>query len=402
MFRPFGSIDNNLSYYEIPTLLACAYRKGHLKGSALDWLDVLGYKDVEEKATDYAHLKQALKEQFPVVDPRSELEKRFYASYQNHNQRPSDFVYELLKIRKQLKLEMAEEKLLDHIIGRLEPQILDYVEDTTVNNRYHDTSRQQRKFNRFGGQGVGDNHRYDSRRRSGQSDHRFNNHGGRQDGSRNGAFRGQNDQPGLTHVLYHEIDTGNQGAVVSRPYRYDRVKQGIIDYHIEKILKEGTIRLIQLPYASPVLLACKNNSLPLDSPEAYRFAINYRKLNAITKHPRYPLPLIDDLITNIPFTTIMSTLNLKSGYLQLAINPRDIEKTAFITRNDPFAFNRMPFAFSGAAPNFQKVIDIILKPVLGRFVSCYMDNVIITSPSFTEHVDQRFSNCGVRLPWGAQ
>ncbi|GFX37570.1 uncharacterized protein TNCV_3200941 [Trichonephila clavipes] len=118
------NIDNNLTYYEIPTQLACAYLKGHLTGRALDWFQVLGYRVVEDKATDYAHLKQALTEQFPVVRNRSEL----YAFSQKHNQKPSDFVYDLLKIHKQLKLEMTEEKLLDHVISRLEPQILDYVE----------------------------------------------------------------------------------------------------------------------------------------------------------------------------------------------------------------------------------------------------------------------------------
>ncbi|GFV66843.1 hypothetical protein TNCV_4258181 [Trichonephila clavipes] len=55
------------------------------------------------------------------------------------------------------------------------------------------------------------------------------------------------DQPGLTHVLYHEIDTGDKGPVVSRTYRYDRVKQRIIDYHSEKMLQEGTIRPVQSP-----------------------------------------------------------------------------------------------------------------------------------------------------------
>ncbi|GFY20946.1 retrovirus-related Pol polyprotein from transposon gypsy [Trichonephila clavipes] len=83
----------------------------------------------------------------------------------------------------------------------------------------------------------------------------------------------------------------------------------------------------------------------------------------------------------------MSTLVLRSGYFQLAINPRDIEKTTFVTKNGTFAFNRMPFGLSRAAPNFQKAIDIILKPVLVHFVSVYMDDVIISSPSFTEHVD---------------
>ncbi|GFV26777.1 retrovirus-related Pol polyprotein from transposon 297 [Trichonephila clavipes] len=47
----------------------------------------------------------------------------------------------------------------------------------------------------------------------------------------------------------------------------------------------------------------------------------------------------------------------------------------------------MPFGLSRAAPNFQKAIAMILKPVQGRLVTVYMDDVIIMSPSFTEHVD---------------
>ncbi|GFV79469.1 uncharacterized protein TNCV_279251 [Trichonephila clavipes] len=230
------NMDNNLTYYEIPTQLACAYLKGHLTGRAIDWFEVLAYRVVEDKATDYAHLKQALSEQFPVVRNRSELETRFYSSSQKHNQKSSDFVYDLLKIHKILKLEMTEEQLIDHIISRLEPQILDYVEvrnpqttsnllqiidkyeerflnrkirgsswesrdiqpnennrfpnrnrqenwrETRGNNRYVDNSRPWREFNRFESQGVVDNQRFDGRRRGGQSDHRFHNQGGRQGG----------------------------------------------------------------------------------------------------------------------------------------------------------------------------------------------------------------------------
>ncbi|GFX93142.1 uncharacterized protein TNCV_4760211 [Trichonephila clavipes] len=186
---------------------------GHLTGRALDWFDVIGYRVVEETVTDYVLIKQALTEQFPVVRNRSELETRFYASYQNHNQRPSDFVHELLKIHKQLNLDMRKEKLLNHIISH----------------------RPQRESNRFGGQGVGDNRMFVSRRRSGQSDHRFNNQDGRQGGSRNGAFR----------VQYGK--NRDQGPLVSRPYRYDRVKQEIIDYHMEEMLQDVTIRPIQSP-----------------------------------------------------------------------------------------------------------------------------------------------------------
>ncbi|GFY02040.1 retrovirus-related Pol polyprotein from transposon opus [Trichonephila clavipes] len=34
-------------------------------------------------------------------------------------------------------------------------------------------------------------------------------------------------QTGLTHVLYHEIDTGDKGPVVPRPYRYDKIKRAL-------------------------------------------------------------------------------------------------------------------------------------------------------------------------------
>ncbi|GFS67895.1 retrovirus-related Pol polyprotein from transposon 297 [Trichonephila clavipes] len=204
------------------------------------------------------------------------------------------------------------------------------------------------------------------------------------------SFKGLcSDKLGLTHVLYHEIDTGDKPPVVSRPYRYDRVKQTILDYHVEKKLKEGTIIPIRSPYASPVVLCRKNNGLPPDNPEAYRFAVDYRKLNSITKYPRYPLSLIDDLITNIPHTTIMSALGLKSEYFQLAVNPSDIVKPThtFVTKNGTYAFRRMPFGLSGGTPNFQMAIDLILKPVIGKLVSVYMDDVIISSPSLTHHVE---------------
>ncbi|GFU73538.1 uncharacterized protein TNCV_989741 [Trichonephila clavipes] len=227
------NIDNNLTHYEIPIQLACAYLKSHLTGWALDWFEVLvpgltknsvwsvfeaSLVRQKNPCCPLGGLKQALAEQFPVVKNRSELETPFYSSSQKHNQKPSHFVYDLLKIQKNLKLERTEEKLIDHNISRLEPQILDYVEvmhpqttsnllqiidkyeerflnrnirgsswefrdtnpsennrflnrnrqenwkETRGNNRYSSNSRPRRESNRFESQGVVDNRRSDGRR----------------------------------------------------------------------------------------------------------------------------------------------------------------------------------------------------------------------------------------------
>ncbi|GFV68749.1 retrovirus-related Pol polyprotein from transposon gypsy [Trichonephila clavipes] len=77
----------------------------------------------------------------------------------------------------------------------------------------------------------------------------------------------------------------------------------------------------------------------------------------------------------------------RSEYFQLAVNPSDIVKTTFVTKNGTYAFLCITFGLSGAAPNFQKSIDIILKPVIGKFVNVHMDHVIISSPSFTQHIE---------------
>ncbi|GFT31414.1 uncharacterized protein NPIL_562651 [Nephila pilipes] len=64
------SIDNKVLYVEIPTNLACPYLKGHLIGRAKDWFEVIGSSYVTGTATDFAQLKQALTNSFPVVGIR--------------------------------------------------------------------------------------------------------------------------------------------------------------------------------------------------------------------------------------------------------------------------------------------------------------------------------------------
>ncbi|GFT00961.1 uncharacterized protein NPIL_582301 [Nephila pilipes] len=109
----------------------CAYLKGHLIGRAKDWFEVIGSSYVTGTATDFEQLKQALTNSFPVVKNRLELEAEFYSSHQVRSRAPSDFVYKLLKTQKILNFEMTEENLLNHIIMRLSPQVMDYVEVRT-------------------------------------------------------------------------------------------------------------------------------------------------------------------------------------------------------------------------------------------------------------------------------
>ncbi|GFU63937.1 uncharacterized protein TNCV_1939621 [Trichonephila clavipes] len=77
----------------------------------------------------------ALSKVFPAILNMKDLEIRFYSSQQRRYQEPTDFIYDLLQLHKQLELGMSEEALVDHIFVRLEPQVQDYVEVRNQQNR---------------------------------------------------------------------------------------------------------------------------------------------------------------------------------------------------------------------------------------------------------------------------
>ena len=60
---------------------------------------------------------------------------------------------------------------------------------------------------------------------------------------------------------------------------------------------------------------------------SYRFCVDYRKLNLVTKQDAHPLPRVDDLLDSLNGYKMFSTLDVRSGYWQLSMHPDDRENT---------------------------------------------------------------------------
>ena len=59
--------------------------------------------------------------------------------------------------------------------------------------------------------------------------------------------------------------------------------------------------------------------------------VNSRKLNAKTVGDAYPLSRIQESLDALVRAQYFSSLDLASGYFQIAMDPRDQHKTAFST-----------------------------------------------------------------------
>lgn len=86
----------------------------------------------------------------------------------------------------------------------------------------------------------------------------------------------------------------------------------------------------------------------------------------------------------------MSTLDLKNAYHQIRLKEESSEATAFtVPGMGLFQFTRMPYGLCNAGATFQRLIDDIIGPELEPYALSYLDDIIIVTETFEEHVKCR-------------
>lgn len=133
------------------------------------------------------------------------------------------------------------------------------------------------------------------------------------------------------------------------------------------------------PFASPALLVKKKSG-------EWRLCVDYRRLNAYTVKNKYPLPVIEELFEELFEAKWFTTLDLRSGFHQIMVHEDDQYKTAFQTHHGHFEYKVMPYGLTGAPATFQFVMNHILAPLLRKCVVVFIDDILIYSKSFEEHV----------------
>ena len=169
--------------------------------------------------------------------------------------------------------------------------------------------------------------------------------------------------------------------VASRPRRLSPRLEEEVRQELNQLEAMGVIRESHSPWAAPVVCARRKDG-------RLRLAIDYRRVNATSAAATlHPIPLMEDLVDRLANAKYFSVLDAKSGYHQLPLHPADSEITAFVVPWGHYEWaDRTPFGLHGAGFSFQRLMSAILGETNFTEAICYLDDVLVWSVTWEEHL----------------
>ena len=145
-----------------------------------------------------------------------------------------------------------------------------------------------------------------------------------------------------------------------------------------------TAKFIQEVYY-PIWLA--NVVMVKKAKRKWRMYVDFTDLNKAFLKDSYPLPHIDQLVNSTAGHRLLSFMDAFPRYNQIRMNKADKEKTSFLTSQGLFCYKVIPFGLKNAGATYQRLVNHMFHPQIGRNVEVYVDDMQVKSLDEGKHLD---------------
>ena len=119
----------------------------------------------------------------------------------------------------------------------------------------------------------------------------------------------------------------------------------------------------------------------------WRMCVDFTDLNKTCPKDSYPLPLINQLVDSTADHQLLRFIDAFSRYNQIKMDEADQEKTSFITSQGLFCYKVMLFGLKNAGATYQRLVNHMFHPQIGRNVKVYVDDMLVKSLDKEKHLD---------------
>ncbi|KAF9745490.1 Retrovirus-related Pol polyprotein from transposon opus, partial [Nosema granulosis] len=172
------------------------------------------------------------------------------------------------------------------------------------------------------------------------------------------------------HSYECEIKTPEGLRVIERVYSLPKQLEKGIDEALEELLSKNYVRKSESTWLSNIRPVIKPNG-------KIRITTNLVALNKLVDLDRYSLPSIEQMLYDLRGMKYFSKLDLKDGFFQIPLAEKDKHKTAFRIKHKLYEWNVMPMGFKNAPAIFQRFMDNVLEPEIGKTCYVYVDDILI-------------------------
>ncbi len=153
----------------------------------------------------------------------------------------------------------------------------------------------------------------------------------------------------------------------------------MVDKNMKQQCKDGRMEPSRSPWQSPIHLAPKG-------PDAKRLVGDYKKLNEVLVEPKYPIPLISDVLDQLRGSNYFTTLDLTCGFQQLPVAESSRDILSLTTTSGTFRPRTLPYGTNCSGAIFQQTMIQIFGDLLGKHLSAiYIDDMSLGHVTFPEH-----------------
>ncbi|KAL2224730.1 UNVERIFIED_CONTAM: Transposon Ty3-G Gag-Pol polyprotein [Sesamum indicum] len=182
-------------------------------------------------------------------------------------------------------------------------------------------------------------------------------------------------------VITHQLNVNLEAKPVKQKKRiFGLMRNQAIQMEMDKLLEAKHIRPVQYPeWLANVVLVPKPN-------EKWRLCIDFTNLNKACPKDPFPLPRIVLLVDSTSGCEMLSFLDAYQGYNKISLALEDQEKTSFVTDQEIFCYNVMPFDLKNARATYQRLINDMFKNEIGRNMEVYIDDMLVKSVKEQDHI----------------